>query len=282
MENRITFFRFNITNSTYSGRVPASHYLDFTRLKKNEERLTEVNRSLENWQGDTHEVRYKSQRISGTEVVVEFERVLRRLLTKQTIKKPEELFDEITAFVYNPGEHIEDGFYEYTSRKERWILEEDRLELSKGKLSLLDWKKFPLHEELLDIIQKLEKEFHYSLDALHRIVDSINEAENKKEQMLSELPELEKKIKKHKQALVNGYTETQRIKEDDIANLNAEIERMNQEGWSVKQIEGINSGMRSVSTSFSHPTEGGGGAGWGYGFAYTEGVMVVWERKENK
>lgn len=64
----------------------------------------------------------------------------------------------------------------------------------------------------------------------------------------------------------------ERIEIEDINELNDLISKMNEKGWSIKQIEGIQSGVYDVS----YREHGAGGAGFGYSF--TEGVMIVWKK----
>ncbi|MCB9204909.1 MAG: hypothetical protein H6603_08025 [Flavobacteriales bacterium] len=287
MENRVTFFRFSNTNSAYSGVGPASHQLNYSKLTTAQKRLEELKNTLNNWKIDPFDMPHKGGRISGKELIGEFEGFLRKQLlqkakSKKLTKDSEQLFEEIVEFVYDSGGYNEGGFNEYSEKKTRWIKNEDRLELGKGMLSQLDWKRYPSHKQIFDLIKKVEEEFTNTIRNLHETVQSMKELEEEKKRKSAEISRLESEIPKLKKSLVDEYEKTNRIDVEDISNLNAEISKMNTEGWTIKQIEGINSGIKSVSTSFSHPTEGGGGAGWGYGFGYTEGVMVVWERKETK
>ncbi len=76
-------------------------------------------------------------------------------------------------------------------------------------------------------------------------------------------------IEKSKTGLENriyAFGNPERIAHKDLKDLNKEIEKMNDQGWSIKQIEGIQSGNAS---------------GWhdgGAGYGFTEGIMVLWEK----
>ncbi|MFC0605219.1 hypothetical protein [Winogradskyella pulchriflava] len=64
----------------------------------------------------------------------------------------------------------------------------------------------------------------------------------------------------------------ERIEIDDLNELNSIIKDMNNNGWSIKQIEGIQSG----SSYISYGVHEVGGGGYGYGF--TQGILIVWEK----
>ena len=78
------------------------------------------------------------------------------------------------------------------------------------------------------------------------------------ESRLAKIAEYEEFIRKHEGE--------ERISTVDIDRLNAEIARMNEEGWVVKQIESIESGAHYSTTDS------------GYGYGFTQGVLVLWER----
>ncbi|RKE92294.1 hypothetical protein [Ichthyenterobacterium magnum] len=63
----------------------------------------------------------------------------------------------------------------------------------------------------------------------------------------------------------------ERIEIDDLNELNSIISDMNNNGWSIKQIEGIQSGSSYISCGM-HEVGGGG-----YGYGFTQGIMIVWE-----
>ena len=70
-------------------------------------------------------------------------------------------------------------------------------------------------------------------------------------------------------AINNGeYDVHNRVEAKDIINLNREIEKMNTEGWQVKQIQNIESGK------YDSWSDGG------YGYSFTEGILIVWEKKD--
>lgn len=64
----------------------------------------------------------------------------------------------------------------------------------------------------------------------------------------------------------------ERIEVKDMTELNELIDEMNKKGWSVKQIEGIQSGR--FDADFGSFQSGGGG----YGYGFTEGIMILWEK----
>lgn len=64
----------------------------------------------------------------------------------------------------------------------------------------------------------------------------------------------------------------ERIEKIDMTELNEEIQRMNKDGWSMKQMTNINSGRHYCrpSDNFDY--------GYSAGFNFTEGVMILWEK----
>lgn len=71
--------------------------------------------------------------------------------------------------------------------------------------------------------------------------------------------------------ILNKY---KRITLNDIDAINTEIEKMNKLGWTIKQIEGIQSGIFKKHIHLNPLIENGS-----YGFGFTEGILIVWERK---
>ncbi len=61
-----------------------------------------------------------------------------------------------------------------------------------------------------------------------------------------------------------------RIEVKEINKLNSEIEKMNAQGWQIKQIQNIESGKYSAFSD------------GGYGYSFTEGILIVWESQEKK
>ena len=70
---------------------------------------------------------------------------------------------------------------------------------------------------------------------------------------------------------ISHLEQHERISIKDLNDLNNKIDEMNEKGWNVKQIEGIQSGVYSVG----HVSDGG----YGYGYSFTEGMMIVWEKE---
>lgn len=102
-------------------------------------------------------------------------------------------------------------------------------------------KKYYAHlSEKFDILELnkliIQKAFNYNFEKANELKDSIDKT----------IPH-------------------ERIEIQDINELNEIVKNMNSEGWSVKQIEGIQSG---VSADWARG---------GYGYAFTEGIMIVWE-----
>ncbi|APX99915.1 hypothetical protein [Lacinutrix venerupis] len=96
---------------------------------------------------------------------------------------------------------------------------------------------------------------------------------------ISELNELIKQngfnyyYKKHKELKqqVESQIPHDRIEIQDMDELNSIIESENRKGWSIKQIEGIQSAHYDYNAdSYS---------GYGYGYSFTEGIMIVWNKK---
>ncbi|WP_197474492.1 hypothetical protein, partial [Tenacibaculum ovolyticum] len=69
---------------------------------------------------------------------------------------------------------------------------------------------------------------------------------------------------------INKNTETERIHIEDLDKINLITKEMNNDGWSIKQIEGIQSGISNYRT--------GNDYGYGYGYNFTDGVLIVWEK----
>lgn len=67
---------------------------------------------------------------------------------------------------------------------------------------------------------------------------------------------------------INKNTETERVHIEDLDKINLITKEMNNDGWSIKQIEGIQSG---VSNSNSRDN-------YGYGYSFTDGIIIVWEK----
>lgn len=68
--------------------------------------------------------------------------------------------------------------------------------------------------------------------------------------------------------LQNKENENERVQFEDLEEINLITEKMNKDGWKIKQIEGIQSGK----FSFVNNHKGG------LGYSYTEGIMIVWEK----
>ena len=73
---------------------------------------------------------------------------------------------------------------------------------------------------------------------------------------------------KEKIEKLNKKTETERIHIEDLDKINIITKKMNNDGWSIKQIEGIQSG---ISNSNSRDN-------YGYGYSFTDGIIIVWEK----
>ena len=124
---------------------------------------------------------------------------------------------------------------------------------------------------LEEYISLKKEENKYILDAINEIKSKISEdviknfAEYKK---LKESYDVSlKKYKKSKNEFSN-FKFRDRIDIKDMDSLNKTIEEMNNQGWSVKQIEGILSGQTGQIFD------------GGYGYGFTEGIMILWEKKE--
>ena len=63
----------------------------------------------------------------------------------------------------------------------------------------------------------------------------------------------------------------ERIEIKDINELNKIIEKENENGWKIQQIEGIQ------SAHYNHRADSY--SGYGYGYSFTEGIMIVWNEK---
>jgi len=73
-----------------------------------------------------------------------------------------------------------------------------------------------------------------------------------------------------------GVVYHDRIEKADTDTINDAILMMNKVGWSVKQIQGIESGKSYYEIQKGELEKGGSGAGAGYSF--TEGIMILWEK----
>jgi len=67
-----------------------------------------------------------------------------------------------------------------------------------------------------------------------------------------------------------------RVEKADTDTINDAILKMNKEGWTAKQIQGIESGRSYYEIQKGEHEKGGSGAGAGYSF--TEGIMILWEK----
>ena len=253
MENRITFFRFNATNTKYSGGLrPSISDYDLGEIKKLEKRIEDLkwnNRLLE--RNEALEVRFR-EFLKNEMQQIELE--------DGRFDDRQELLEDIIDFVGTK------------TREERdWTAYLSWVDTKSGreKKSDLPWRLYYHYDLIEGRIQNIEREFD-----MHEVHAAFYYAS-----VQEEISKLRATIDKHETNLLQKSSNKIRISEDDINNLNSETERMNKEGWEIKQVEGINSGMFNYDTSFSESAYGVGGAGYGYGFSYTEGVMVVWEKR---
>ena len=138
----------------------------------------------------------------------------------------------------------------------------------------LDYKKASLLDEIIDsngcilkpiekhhpIIKKYYKHLSEKFDILELNKLIIQKAFNYNFEKADKLKDsIDKKIPH------------ERIEIQDVNELNSIIEDENEKGWIVQQIEGIQSGHYNYGQSID--------SGFGYGYSFTEGIMIVWNKK---
>jgi len=118
-----------------------------------------------------------------------------------------------------------------------------------------------------DDLYKLKVSFFENLlKTINKKHDLLYSLELKKHELYSpKIESLEKEIKQAKN-YISKFENEERIESTDLKNLNEKIAKMNQKGWVVKQMEGIQSG------------KSGGIRDGGYGYSFTKGILILWER----
>ncbi|MBI3501863.1 MAG: hypothetical protein HY063_08720 [Bacteroidetes bacterium] len=66
-----------------------------------------------------------------------------------------------------------------------------------------------------------------------------------------------------------------RIHVNETERLNIHIQKMNDDGWKLKQVQGINTGFASMGTESASRYER---TAYGLGGSFTEGVLLFWEK----
>ncbi|MBP92688.1 MAG: hypothetical protein CMC55_01060 [Flavobacteriaceae bacterium] len=166
-----------------------------------------------------------------------------------------------------------DRKYRALSKDENLILDkysqlkkEFKTELSLKDENFLDFNN--IDERLL----KSELNNNFIKQRLHIKIASEFNLEELNEIILQE--EYNYRFKRYEKSkrLVEQTNLHERIEIDDLNELNNIIKDMNNKGWSIKQIEGIQSGNSYISCGI-HEVGGGG-----YGYGFTQGIMIVWEK----
>jgi hypothetical protein len=194
--------------------------------------------------------------------------------------------NKITFFRFYKSEHI------FDKEKEKGDI--DVLFLKENYKEALDKHPIKSHRKINQIESDILRDFrvflsqknnHLSnevfepsrkspIETLDLLVKEVDECS------LKNKPKLKEALLQHNYNYIFNYHRTQedyekkgvhnRVDFRDIKELNKITTKMNKKGWSIKQIEGIQSGNHKIRTCND------GGAGYGYGF--TEGILVVWEK----
>jgi hypothetical protein len=117
-------------------------------------------------------------------------------------------------------------------------------------------KNIPLLQKKLE---ELEYEVNNPMEHQAHLIDEYREKSINVKNIINKL-----------QKEISNLSEYKRIAIEDLSELNEEVEKMNKQGWNIKQIQGIQSGMHNSGFI--------GDGGFGYGYGFTEGIMIVWEK----
>ena len=213
--NKITFFRFSNSSSSFCKNTKAGQIQDKRSLTKHK-----------NYIDKYPDMIFKELNEKELKIIEDFNDVKKVFLTGRMTTLPE---DEINS--------TEDYYNE--------------------NLFIVKSKKNVTIKKIEDYY--LKEHNQVKLDKLHELLFQNNY--NNSFEMHNEL----------KEKVGNGDLHD-RIEIQDLNEINEIIQKMNNDGWSVKQIEGIQSGQHQIS--YGGINHGGGG----YGFGFTEGIIIVWEK----
>jgi len=257
MENQITFFTFKDVRRSYSENL---HQIRQTIAQK-KVRLNNKKIELKN-------ILKKNRKLSDDEIATLSNYKLD--LTKNHESNALVIRDFITA---------NKGFRRYSSS----LIPSPTIKEFQNQIEVLVKEDKSRKKTYLDLNCDHQLQYYLSSDDILKLkklifskaykslkkkydIQSIIESEPH-EPFAQEIRKLEKEIAELK-AFISEFEGKERIDAKDIESLNDEIQQMNKEGWSVKQMEGIQSG------------KAGSVYDGGYGYSFTEGVLILWEKRD--
>ena len=139
-------------------------------------------------------------------------------------------------------------------------------------------------EELSGFLRGLYKDSNIALNDIFKLKDrkiKLDKIDDKLKELEREINatkgqiESNEKINTEKIRNTVGSTPP-RIPSEEMERLNKQIAEMNSDGWNIRSIQSIETGVYSYAFSQQEGAYqyGGSGYGWGYGSSFTEGVII--------